>query len=135
VLIAAIRPLEDGMRAVGLEARKVSVQDILLAARLNERIDADMPISASMRAEIGSDGTLYRLQGQALVEEGSIVDRNGERSEFKVDSADIRFNWDAQQRTLQVPFQLQSSGNQFTLRAVVEAPADQSGIWLFRLIP
>ncbi len=35
VISAAMRPLSDGMRAVGIEARKVSTRDIILAMRLN----------------------------------------------------------------------------------------------------
>ena len=52
---------------------------------------------------------------------------------MKIDHADIRFNWDAHQRALVIPFQIQSGGNQFTMRATLEAPADQSGVWLFSM--
>ena len=52
-LSAAMRPLGDGVRAVGIEARKISTRDILLALRLNEgAFDADLPLSASIRADI-----------------------------------------------------------------------------------
>ena len=50
---AAMRPLGDGVRAVGIEARNVSSHDIMLAMRLNEGdLDVDLPLSASMRADI-----------------------------------------------------------------------------------
>ena len=134
VLSAAMRPLGDGVRAVGIEARHVSSKDILLAMRLNEGdFDVDLPLSASVRAEIASDGTLQRLQGQVLVDEGTIIDRVGENTNVKIDRADIRFNWDAQQRALVIPFQIQSGGDQFTLRAALEAPADRNGVWLFNM--
>ena len=54
-------------------------------------------------------------------------------TDMKIDRADVRFNWDARQRALIIPFQVQSGGNQFTMRAALEAPADQSGVWLFSM--
>ncbi len=132
---AAMRPLEGGVRAVGIEARHVSSSDLLLALRLNEGdIEADLPLSASVRAELSTDGSLQRLQGQVLAGEGTIVDRDGDATKVKIDRADIRFNWDARQRALLIPFQVQSGGNQFTLRAALETPADQNGVWLFSLV-
>jgi hypothetical protein len=134
VFSAAMRPLADGVRAVGLEARNVSSSDLLLALRLNDGdIEADMPLSASVRAEISSDGTLQHLQGQVLADAGTIVDRDGDTASMKIDSADVRFNWDANKHTLVIPFQVQSGGNQFTLRAELEAPTDQNGIWLLNM--
>jgi hypothetical protein len=134
VFSAAMRPLADGVRAVGLEARNVSSRDLLLALRLNDGdIEADMPLSASVRAEISSDGALQHLQGQVLADAGTIVDRDGDSASMKIDRADVRFNWDAQQRTLVIPFQVQSGGNQFTLRAELQAPTDQNGVWLLDL--
>src|SRR6478752_2197331 len=90
VLSAAMRPLTDGVRAVGIEARKVSMHDILLALRANT-------------------------------------------DDFDIDRPDVRFSWDNQRRNLVVPFQVQSGGNQFTMRAAREAPQEQSGIWLINL--
>ncbi len=135
VISAAMRPLSEGVRAVGIEARDVSSRDILLALRLNEGdIEADLPLSASVRAEISSDGTLQRLQGQVIAEAGTIVDHAGEESSVKIDRADFRFNWEARQRALIIPFQIQSGGNQFTMRAALEAPAEQNGIWLLSVV-
>jgi hypothetical protein len=134
VLSAAMRPLGDGVRAVGIEARHVSSKDILLAMRLNEgNLDVDLPLSGSVRAEISSDGTLQRLQGQVLADAGTIVDHDSENPGVEIDRADIRFNWEARQRALVIPFQIQSGGNQFTLRAALELPTDQNGVWLFSL--
>src|ERR1017187_145337 len=131
VLSAALRPLGDGVRAVGIEARHVSSKDILLAMRLNEgNLDVDLPLSRSVRAEISSDGTLQRLQGQVLAEAGTIVGQDSENPGVEIDRADIRFNWEARQRALVIPFQIQSGGNQFTLRAALELPTDQNGVWL-----
>ena len=134
VLSAAMRPLADGSRAIGIEARKVSTRDILLALRLNEvNIDADLPLSASIRAEVLPDGTPQLLQGQVVADTGDIVDHENENSRLTIDHAEIRFNWDARRRTLIVPFQVQSGGNQFTMRATLEASADQTAGWLLTM--
>ena len=80
VLSAAMRPLADGVRAVGIEARKVSTRDIMLALRLNEgSIDVNMPISASIRADVLADGTPQVVQGQLYTDPGTIVDHDNEK--------------------------------------------------------
>ena len=74
-----------------------------------------------------------RLQGQVLADAGTIIDHGADNVTVKIDRADVRFNWDARQRALVIPFQIQSGGNQFTLRAALEMPADQNGVWLFSM--
>jgi hypothetical protein len=134
VVSAAMRPLTDGVRAVGIEARKVSMPDILLALRLNaDDFDIDLPLSASIRADVLADGTPQVVQGQLFTEGGTIVDRNNDRVNFTVDRADVRFNWDSNRRNMVMPFQVQSGGNQFTMRATLDAPPEQDGIWLINL--
>jgi hypothetical protein len=134
VLSAAMRPLADGVRAVGIEARKVSMRDVLLALRLNsDSFDVDLPLSASLRADISSDGTPQAVQGQLIAETGTIIDQANDKLRLNIDHADFRFNWDAKRRSLIVPFQVQSGGNQFTMRAVLDAPPEQSGAWLLNV--
>jgi hypothetical protein len=134
VLSAAVRPLSDGVRALGIEARNVSTSDILLALRLNEgEVEAELPVSASVRAEISSAGVLQRLQGQVIAGRGSVSNRGEEKYRVEVDRADIRFNWDPQTHVFIVPFQVQAGGNQFTMRAMLKAPADGGGVWHFNI--
>ncbi len=131
VLSAAMRPLADGVRAVGIEARKVSTRDIMLAMRLNAgAFDVDLPLSASVRADVSADGTPQVVQGQLVADAGTITDRGNEKLQLKIDHADFRFNWDARRHSLIVPFQVNSGGNQFTLRATLDAPPEQNGTWL-----
>ena len=136
LISAAMRPLDDGMRAVGLEARQVSMRDILLALRVKDGdISADLPLSASIRADIAPDGTPQLVQGEVVAGAGTVTDHDGpDVVHIGVDRADFRFNWDARRRTLVMPFQVQADGNQFTLRAVMTAPSDQSGIWQFNVM-
>ncbi len=129
-LLAAMRPLADGVRAVGIEAHKVAARDVLLALRLDDgNIAADLPLSAFMRAEIAADGTPQTIQGELVSEAGTITDPDDDTATIAIDRADIHFNWDARRHVLLVPFQIQSGGNQITMRAVAEAPNDDSGIW------
>ena len=130
VLSAAMRPLADGARAVGIEARKVSTRDILLALRLNTgNFDIDIPLSASIRADVSREGVPQAVQGQLIADPGTIIDRANDRLNVNIDRADFRFNWDAQRQNLIVPFQVQSGANQFTMRASLE-PSPQNGTWL-----
>jgi len=133
-LSAAMRPLTDGMRAVGIEARKVSTRDILLALRMNTgEFDVDLPLSASIRAEISPEGAPQLVQGQLISDAGTVADRQYDRINLNIDHADFRFNWDARRRSLIVPFQIQSGGNQFTMRATLETAPEQNGIWLLNV--
>jgi hypothetical protein len=130
VLSAAMRPLGNGVRAVGIEARKVSLSDVLLALRLNDdNIEADLPLSASIRADIAADGKPTMLQGQLAAEAGTVGSRSDDSLRFKIDRANIRFDWEPAQHALVVPFQVHSEGNQFTMRATFTAPTDRSGVW------
>lgn len=135
VLSAAMRPLADGVRAVGLEARNVATRDILLAMRLNEtaNIDADLALSASVRAEVLPDGTPQVVQGQVIADSGTIVDRSDPHMNVAIDHADFRFNWDAERRSLLVPFQIKAGGNQFTMRASLDAPAAGDTAWVLNV--
>ncbi|MBS0246614.1 MAG: hypothetical protein JSR61_08325 [Proteobacteria bacterium] len=131
ILSAAMRPLPDGTRALGIEARKVSTRDVLLAMRLdNDDFEVDLPVSASVRAEVAADGQLRVVQGEIFADAGAITDRGGKSPiRYDIDRIDARFNWDARRGNLIVPFQIHAGANQFTLRATLEPPADNDTAW------
>jgi hypothetical protein len=133
-LSAAMAPLTGGMRAVGIEARKVSSKDLQLALRLGEgNIESDLLLSASIRGEISLDGAPQFIEGQLLAEAGYIRDAEDPITRLDIDRAEFGLNWDAQRRALIVPFQIQSGGNRVTLLAKLEAMRDQSGVWSFEI--
>ncbi|HET7849164.1 MAG TPA: DUF3971 domain-containing protein [Pseudolabrys sp.] len=130
VLSAAMRPLSGGIRAIGVEARKVSVRDLLLALRMDAgEVDTDLAVSASLRAEIGADGMPQTAEGEIASSGGYIADPKTPAVRVNVSHADVRFNWDPLHHALIAPFQIQSDGNQFTLLTTLQAPADHSGVW------
>ncbi|MBS0535258.1 MAG: hypothetical protein JSR72_14465 [Proteobacteria bacterium] len=135
ILSAAMRPLPDGTRALGIEARKVSTRDVLLATRLDsDKFEVDLPVSASVRAEVAADGRIRMVQGEVFADAGSITDRGGKDViRYDIDRIDARFNWDAQRGNLIVPFQIHAGPNQFTLRALLEPPADGDTAWQLSL--
>ena len=70
------------------------------------------------------------VQGQLIADAGTIADRDNDKVSLNIDRADFRFNWDARRRSLVVPFQVNSGGNQFTMRATLEGSPEQNGTWL-----
>ena len=128
---AALRPLSGGVRAVGIEARKVSLNDILLISRVDKgAFDADVALSASVRAEFLANGTLQAAGGQIVGEPGEIKSPDDSEAAIEIRRADIRFNWDGERQVLVVPFQIQTAGNQFTLIAQMEPDTSRPGVWL-----
>jgi len=133
-LSAAMRPLSGGTRAIGIEARKLATRDIMLALRLDDgALDVDLPLSATVRAEILSDGTLQTVNGQLIAEPGTVTEYGSDTTNFALDGADLRFDWDAGRRSLLVPFQFKSGGNQFTLQATLDAPTEGRTDWQLSL--
>ena len=133
-ITAAATPTRKGYRKIELQAQHVSVGDLLLASRIevgNMRVD--LPVSVSVGGEIGPDGMPQTFTGRVVVDAGSIVDLNDDKSRIVLDRAEFQLNWDAASRVLSVPFQILSGGNRITLIGQIEAPLDAAGAWLFRI--
>ena len=63
-LTALVTPRKAGLRSMQLEASNVPSQELLLALRLGDLpVEADMPLSARLRVEIGPAGTPNLLEG------------------------------------------------------------------------
>ncbi len=76
VLLAGVKPLGEGRRAVSIEARQIMMRDLLLALRIDDgKISADMPLSLSLRAELGRDGAPQTAAGKLWIGPGTIADQ------------------------------------------------------------
>src|SRR5271156_1971260 len=72
-MTASINPTRDGYRNIAFEARQVAVSDLLLATRIdNGALQTTLPISASLRGEIGPDGVPVSLAGRIVADAGFI---------------------------------------------------------------
>src|SRR5215813_3284069 len=133
-LTAAIKPTTDGHRSIALEARQVAANELLLASRLDDgTLQVDLPLSASLRGEIGRNGVPQALVGRIVVNAGAISDGEDGDGRIEIDRAEFKINWDAASRLLEVPFQIVSGNNRFTLLGQVEAPAQPQGSWGFKI--
>jgi hypothetical protein len=130
VLLAGVKPLGEGRRAVSIEARKIMMRDLLLAARLDDgQIDPDLPLSLSLRAELARDGAPQIASGQLLLGPGTITDTKDPGAQLAIDRAEVSIDWDASRHALAAPFQIVSGGNRITLVAHAEAPASAGAPW------
>src|SRR5215510_14372283 len=112
-------------------ARSVPRREISLQLRRKTgKVNIYVSVSASIRAEVSREGLPQAVQGQLVADAGMIIDRANDRLNVSVDRADFRFNWDVRRQSLIVPFQVQSGGNQFTMRATLEPASDRNGTWL-----
>jgi len=132
-LTAAVAPSHQGFRRFQLDARRVSISDLLLASRLDDQsIKIDTPLSASVSGEIGPDGLPQVLSGRIVADAGFLGDANSD-DQLAIERAEFKFNWDAGTRLLSMPLQILSGGDRFTLVARVEAPEQTSGVWSFSI--
>src|ERR1700722_8192842 len=130
VVLAGVKPLGEGRRAVSIEARKVMVRDLLLALRVDDGgMEPDMPMSLSLRAELARDGAPQTASGKLWLGPGTITDRKDPSSQLAIDQAEVGLDWDAGRHSLSAPFQIVSGGNRFTLVAHAEAPAQEGAPW------
>jgi hypothetical protein len=133
-LTALIKPTNNGHRNVALEARHVSANDLLLAFRLGDgTLEVDLPVSASLRGEIGPNGVPQGLVGRIVADGGFIGDGDSSDGRLEIDRAEFKINWDAASRMLEVPFQILSGNNRLTLLGQAEAPAQPQGSWAFKI--
>jgi hypothetical protein len=131
LLHASIKPGSDGARTIDLEARKVMLRDLLLAARIDGgQIDTDAALSAQLRAEFAPDGHPQLASGRIQIGPGSFVDTGSDpQVKIAIDRAEAHLDWNASERLLTVPFEVFSGATRLTLTAQAEAPKEPGGSW------
>ncbi len=131
---ASVKPAGRGAREVSLDARSISLRDLLLALRVDAgQMEADGSITAALRGEFAADGTPQIAAGRLLMVKGEITDPNSPESRIPIDRAEMTLDWNIAQHALAMPFQLVSGGARFTLIAHAEAPRDPAGTWALGL--
>lgn len=130
LLRAAVGPPSNGVRRVEILADKVSIEDILLALRMNDgTYSANMPVTGRLRGEIGRDGLPTYFAGKLVAGEGEVIDRTVPEFPMKIDHAEVTVEWDANRHVMVAPFQVVSGNNRVTLRSHLEAPNGQTPYW------
>ena len=130
LLLAGVKPLGEGRRALSIEARQIMMRDVLLALRIDAGgIDPDMPMSFSLRAELARDGAPQMASGKLLFGPGTITDKQDPDTRLTIDQGEVSLDWDGSRHALAAPFQIVSGGNRFTLVARAEAPTQAGGAW------
>jgi hypothetical protein len=133
-LLGSVKPIENGHRMINIEGRKVPLGDIMVAARVLEGpFEVDVPVSLTLRAQVGPDGVPERASGRVLVDAGSIGRAGTPLGRVAVQHAEFSLDWDAQRRVVAVPFQILAGGNRFTLFAQAEAPREAGAPWTLGL--
>jgi Protein of unknown function len=133
-LVAAIKPIHDGMRSVEIEAHQVPARGLLRALHLGDgNVETTLPLSASVHAEIGTDGVPRNLTGRIIAGAGYFNDVRDPSGRVQLDHAEFKFNWDFAQRLLSVPFQIVSGPNRLTLLGEVEVPSQPGAEWYFKI--
>jgi len=133
-MTASMKPGRDGYRSIAFEARHVAASDLLLATRIDDgTLQTNLPVSASLRGEIGPDGVPQSLAGRIVADTGFISGSDDSDGRIDIDHAEFKINWDAASRLLSVPFQVLSGGNRITLMGEVQAPPQSPGPWTFKV--
>src|SRR5581483_4760948 len=131
-LTASIKPMRNGAHSIALEGRRVAASDLLLAGRVGDgSMDTNLPLSASVRGEIGADGVPQSLTGRIVADAGYFS--SGDDGRIDLDRAEVKFDWDAASRVLTMPMQLISGSNRITLVGQLHAPLQRTGLWAFRV--
>ena len=120
---ASVRQSGVQRRQVRVDLQRVSTKDLFLATRLgNGQFQADVPLSGSIRAEIGPDSLPKVVEGRIVAEAGLIGDPADIGGHVHIDRAEFTIDWDANRRNITMPFQILSGANRITLFSRFDAP-------------
>jgi len=129
-LTATVAPRGEGRRAIEAVVRDVSPKDVLLALRVDDNtFEADMPISGLLRAEIGTDGTVEKVEGRIIGGAGFIGSNDTPASRMLVDEAQVELRWDAANRVLHLPVDVHSGSNRVSFLGQLQAPRQSGDPW------
>jgi hypothetical protein len=129
-MTATAAPRGEGRRAIEAVVRDVSPRDVLLALRVDDgSFDADTPISAIVRAEIGADGAVQMAEGRIVAGAGFISSGDSPASRVLVDEVQLDLRWDPTNRVLHLPLDLHAGANRMSFLAHLQAPRQPGEPW------
>ena len=129
-LLAGVKPIGQGRRALSIEARKILLRDILLCLRQgDDQLEAELPVSASLHGEMGQDGVLDVASGRLLVGPGVIGDAVDPLARVLIERAEFSIDWDAVGARCDAAPAV-SGGNRFTWSPRPKRPTIRLGIGL-----
>ena len=97
----------------------------MLAIRATDaHFDANVPLSAVLRAEIERDGTLQAMEGRILAGTGYFGSRDDPDSRIHIDEAQLNLRWNPTTRQLEMPLDARSGPNRVSVLAQLDVPAD-----------
>jgi hypothetical protein len=129
-LTATISPRGNGRRAIEAVLRDLSPKDLMLGLRVADaNFEANMPISALVRGEIGPDGVPENVEGRIVIGAGYLGSPNDQEDRIVIDGAHIDLRWDAAKRAIIVPVEISSGPNRISLSGEIDAP--RQGVWQF----
>ena len=132
-LNATVAPHGHGSHLVEAVLRDLSPKDLMLALRVdNSSFEADMPISAVLRAEIGPDGVPEMAEGRILLGAGYLGNPQDEEDRIVINEAHVNLHWDAGARQIAMPIEVLAGANRISLLAAIDAPTERGGPWQFK---
>jgi hypothetical protein len=132
-LNASIGAASDGVRALDLIADRVIPNDVINAAGYGDLdLYANTPVSALVRAQIGTDGKLVSGSLRVVAGKGELGNALDDRGRFEIDEAQLALRFDQKRRVFVIdPFQISGGQNRVILGAVIEPPKSGSALWTF----
>src|SRR5262249_36673058 len=131
-MTATVTPRGQGRRAIEAVLRDLSPKDLLLALRVGDGVtEADMPISAIVRAEIAENGMPQSMDGRILLGAGYVGNPDDSDDRILIDEGRIELRWDAAKRQLSVPIEVLAGPNRATLFGQISAPQRAGESWGF----
>ena len=109
------------------------VDDLLALRMADSKLRSDTLVSASIDSDIAPDGTPNTLSGSIIAEGGSIGNPDEPGALIPIKTAEFGLDWNAERRTLRVPFKVTAGAARYTLRAEFAAPAQSGGKWTFAM--
>jgi hypothetical protein len=130
MIAASIRQTGIQRRLIAIDLKQVSTKDLFLATRIGSgQFHVDIPLTGSIRAEIGPDSLPRVVEGKIVAGRGMIGDPADIGGHFHIDYADVTLDWDANRRNLTMPFQIVAGANRFTLLSRFDAPTGPREPW------